>query len=68
MSLRLTELLELVSVEGDSVLTVTQYLTDMLQVLLFILVERNYIINDLPDALYPTEGFIPPPVVVFTDG
>ena len=68
MSLRLTEL-ELVPVEGDSfVLTVTQYLMDMLQVLLFILVERNDIINDLPDALYPTEGFIHPPVVVFADG
>ena len=40
----------------------------MFHVLLFVLVKDNYVINYLPDALYPIEGFVHSPVVLLTDG
>ena len=40
----------------------------MFHVLLFVLVKDNHVVDYLPDALYPSEGFVHLPVVVLTNG
>ena len=40
----------------------------MFHMLLIILVKDNYVIDYLPDAWYPSEGFVHLPVVVLTNG
>ena len=40
----------------------------MFHVLLLVLVKDNYIVDYLPDALYPGKGFVHSPVLVLTDG
>ena len=40
----------------------------MFHVLLFVLVKGNHVVDYLPDALYPSEGFVHSPVVVLTNG
>ena len=48
--------------------TAANDLSDMFHVLLLVLVRDNYVIDYLPDALYPSKGFVHSPVVVLTDG
>ena len=44
-----------------------QDLSDMFHVLLLFLVKDSYVVDYLPDALYPSEGFVHSPVVVLTN-
>ena len=60
---------EFVTVQRNfSFFTAAQDLSDMFHMLLFILVKDNYVVDYLPDALYPSKGFIHSPVVVLTNG
>ena len=45
-----------------------QDLSDMFHVLLLFLVKDSYVVDYLPDALYPSEGVVHSPVVVLTNG